>query len=56
MLTRDVKNKVLLIRGRKSDFLSKSSDLEVIQYALSYGWSVYINKRIHAKLYLFDNS
>ena len=56
MLTRDVKNKVLLIRGRKSDFLSKSSDLEVIQYALSYGWSVYINNRIHAKLYLFDNS
>lgn len=54
-ITKRIKHRTLLIRGRRSDFLNNASDLEALQLALSSGWKVYINKRVHAKLYCFDN-
>lgn len=54
-ITNKISNRVLLLRGRKQDFIKGSSDIEVIQIALLSGWKVYINKREHAKLYCFDD-
>ena len=49
-----ISRKILIIRGRKSDFISGASDIEILQLALSSGWSVYINKNLHAKMYCID--
>ena len=46
--------KVLLVRFRPEDIISKASDLELYQYCKLHGWKLYFRLDLHAKTYVFD--
>lgn len=49
------KVKILFLRWQLSDLLSGASDLDVYPLAKKHGWEVFINPRLHAKVYRFDD-
>ena len=51
----NVLRKRLLVRFRKGDLISGSSDLSVLETALNHGWDVYLKFNLHAKTYVVDN-
>ena len=50
-----VLEKRLLVRFRLDDIINGSTDFEIIGYAQSVGWKVYIRFDLHAKTYIVDN-
>lgn len=46
--------KVLLVRFRPEDIISKASDLELYPYCKTHGWKLYFRLDLHAKTYVFD--
>lgn len=48
-------DKRLLLRCRMDDVIMGSTDLSVLDYAISEGWKVYIRFDLHAKTYVIDN-
>lgn len=50
-----VLEKRLLVRFRLDDIINGSTDFEIIEYAQSVGWKVYIRFDLHAKTYIVDN-
>ncbi|MEK4521150.1 phospholipase D-like domain-containing protein [Psychrobacillus sp. FSL W7-1493] len=46
--------KILLVRFRKGDILSNSTDIELYDYCVSNGWKMYFNFDMHSKIYVFD--
>lgn len=46
--------KILLVRFRKGDILSNSTDIELYDYCVSNGWKMYFNFDLHSKIYVFD--
>lgn len=48
-------DKRLLLRFRMDDVICGSTDFNVLDYAISEGWKVYIRFDLHAKTYVIDN-
>ncbi len=48
--------KTLIVRMQPLDVLKRSTDLDVCKYCLDNDWTILFNKRVHAKLYLFDKA
>lgn len=51
----NVLNKIIFLRWELKDLVLGASDLEVYPLAKRNGWQVYINQKLHAKVYRFDN-
>lgn len=45
----------LFLRGRKQDFTSGASDLGALELAMSLGFGVFVESKLHAKAYTADN-
>lgn len=54
-VTSEVSDKKLFVRWQLEDLVRGSSDLAVYKIATDFGWKVYLNQRLHAKLYGFDD-
>ncbi|KYG59884.1 hypothetical protein AY633_06530 [Planococcus maritimus] len=46
--------KVCLVRFRAEDILAGVTDLEMFEYCINNGWEMYINDKVHSKIYCFD--
>lgn len=55
LVSREVKDKRLLIRFRMDDVLKESTDFNVVESGLKNDWKVYIRFDLHAKTYIVDN-
>lgn len=49
-------NKTLVVRWEPYDLLEGASDLEVYLSTKQFGWRLFINQRLHAKLAIIDNA
>ena len=50
-----VPKKSIIVRWSPEDLIRGVSDLEAYKVAKEHGWQFFINLRLHAKVYLFDN-
>ena len=48
--------KILLVRFRKSDIITKSTDIELYDYCKANGWKMYFNFDLNSKIYVFEKS
>jgi len=55
MTTKFNQTPVLIVRWDLNDLLLGASDLEIYNIAKQYGWKIYINFKLHAKVYIVDN-
>ncbi|RUL46532.1 phospholipase D-like domain-containing protein [Lysinibacillus antri] len=46
--------KILLLRFRKMDLISKATDVELFEYCKNNGWKMYFNLDLHSKIFVFD--
>ncbi|WP_318503042.1 hypothetical protein [Bacillus sp. T3] len=46
--------KILLVRFRKIDLISKATDLDLFNYCKNNGWKMYFNLGLHSKVFVFD--
>lgn len=51
----NAKVKILLLRWDLNDLITGASDLDTYSLAKKHGWKVFINQKLHAKVYRFDN-
>lgn len=54
-LSNAIPKRKLLLRGRLSDFLTGSSNIQDIEIALDNSWEVHFLENLHAKLFTFDD-
>jgi hypothetical protein len=54
-ISKEAKDRRLLVRFRMDDILKGSSDFSIIEYGLRNGWKVFIRFDLHAKTYIVDN-
>jgi len=53
--TRGVVNKRIIVRWRLEDLVMGASDLEVYRIAEDFGWAMYVEQDLHAKVYALDH-
>ena len=46
--------KIILVRFRKMDLISKVTDLDLFDYCKNNGWKMYFNLDLHSKIFVFD--
>lgn len=47
----ECQQKVIITRWKKADLVARVSDLEVYLLAKRYGWTMYMDRMLHAKVY-----
>lgn len=55
-LTREGIEKILLVRFRKIDLVTKSTDVELFEYCIKNDWKMYFNLDLHSKIFVFDRT
>lgn len=53
-LLESVKQKFLLVRFRKEDVVSGSTDFEIGSFCRENGWELYFHTELHSKIYVYD--
>lgn len=55
VISKEVKNRRLLVRFRLDDVIKGSTDFDILEYGIAHGWEVYLRFDLHAKTYIVDN-